>query len=112
MLRLFVITLSFVYPMSLWADSEIAAVSVANELTEMAKDAEVRIEFSVDPNDDTTLVIHRVSNLRPNELSGDWTFYLLSIGSSPDYLKEKGFNKVRIYTSQSLDINDYVLKIL
>lgn len=98
--------------MSIWADSEIAAVSVAKELTEMAKDAEVRIEFSVDPNDDTTLVIHRVSNLRPNELSGDWTFYLLSIGSSPDYLKEKGFNKVRIYTSQSLDINDYVLKIL
>ena len=93
-----------------WADLE--RTTVAQELTELAKKAEVRMEFSVDPNDDTTLMLHRVSSLKPSELSGDWAFYILSIGSSTDYLKKKGFNKVRIYTSQSKSVNDYVLKIL
>ena len=110
MIKNIIIIFALIFSVSVWA--ELNRSSVAQELTEMAKKSEVRLEFSIDPNDDTTLMLHRTSSLRPSELSGDWTFYLLSIGSSPAFLKEKGFNKVRIYTSQSIGINDYVLKIL
>ncbi len=110
MIKSLTLLFAIFFTASVLADLE--RLSVAQELTGLAKKAEVRIEFSVDPNDDTTLILHRESSLKPSELSGDWTFYMLSIGSSPDYLKKKGFNKVRIYTSQSKGINDYVLKIL
>ncbi|NKC11776.1 MAG: hypothetical protein GKR94_06090 [Gammaproteobacteria bacterium] len=110
MIKKIVIYFSLIFSVSVLAEADRAAV--AQELSGMAKKAEVRLGFSVDPNDDTTLMLHRVSTLKPSELSGDWTFYLFSIDSSPDYLKKKGFNKVRIYTSQSKGINDYALKIL
>lgn len=95
-----------------FAESGISRSEASKELTEMAKKNEVRIEFSVDPNDDTTLFLYRESSLKPNEISGDWTMYLFSIGTTKEYLVKQGFNKVRIYTSQSKGINDYVLKIL
>ena len=110
MIKKIAIVLALFTSVLAWA--QVDRLSVVSELTQMAKKAEVLIEFSVDPNDDTTLMLHRVSSLKPSELSGDWTMYLYSIGSSPDNLKESGFNKVRIYTSQSKGINDYVLKIL
>ena len=110
MFKVFIFAVFVIFPALLWAQED--RLSIAKELTKMAKEAEVRLEFSVNPIDDTTLVLYRESNLKPSELSGDWTIYLLSIGSSPEQLKEKGFNKVRIYTSQSKDLNDYVLKTL
>ena len=85
---------------------------IASELTQLAKSVNVPLEFSVDPNDDTTLVFIRESDQRPNELTGDWTIYLYFFGSNPDYLKKNGFKKVRIYTNQSQDVDDYVLKPL
>ena len=109
MFKIFVIVFVLLFPSSVWAQDR---SSIAKELTKMAQEAEVLLEFSVDPNNDTTLMLYRESNLKPTELSGDWTIYLLSICSSPEHLKEKGFNKVRIYTSKSEGITDYVLKIL
>ena len=110
MFRTIAILLILTIHNSVWAQTDRS--SVANELNQMAKKAEVRLEFSVDPNDDTTLMLYRESNLKPSELSGDWSLYLLSIGSSTEYLTAKGFNKVRIYTTKSNGVNDYVLKIL
>jgi hypothetical protein len=109
MFKVFAVLFILFFPLFVWAQDRL---SIAKELTKMAQEAEVHLEFSVDPNNDTTLMLHRESNLKPTELSGDWTIYLLSIGSSPEQLKEKGFNKVRIYTSKSEGITDYVLKIL
>lgn len=110
MFRILLLVVFLAFSIPALSDSDRA--SVAAELTQKAKDAEVLIAFGVDQNDDTTLILQRVSTLAPSELSGDWTFYLYSIGSSPEYLKENGFNKVRIYTSKSKGQSDYVLKIL
>jgi uncharacterized OB-fold protein len=84
----------------------------AEQLTKKARKAEVKIQFSVDPNDDKTLIINRISTQTPKELRGDWSMYLYSVGTTKENLKAKGFNKVRIYTSQSEGIRDYVLKRL
>lgn len=101
-----------ILPMIVLADSGASRSEIAKKLTENAKKAEVRIEFSVDPNDDKTLMLYRVSTFRPSELSGDWTMYLLSVGTTTEQLKKEGFNKVRIYTSKSKDVSDYVLEVL
>jgi autotransporter translocation and assembly factor TamB len=80
-------------------------------LTSRAKNISLRVRFDLDPNDDSTFVIDRATTLRPEDVK-NWENYLLSVDTNKRQLKNKGFNKVRIYTSKSKSISDYVLKIL
>ena len=112
MIKNIIIAIVMIFIVGTLAHADTKRSDIAKELTEKAIKAEVGLSFSVDPNLDTTLFIYRISPLKPKELKGDWKMFLFFIGTNTDYLKEKGFNMVRIYTSQSKDINDYVLKIL
>ncbi|MDH5718939.1 MAG: hypothetical protein OEZ22_15030 [Spirochaetia bacterium] len=84
---------------------------IVKNLTDIAKKNKFKAKFEIDPNDDTTLIIHRESTMKPDEIE-NWTNYLYSVETSPEKIKEQGFNKVRIYTSVSKNIDDYSLKIL
>jgi hypothetical protein len=86
--------------------------AIAKELTAMAQEYAARFEFAVAPDDDTTLIMYYDTHLKASELTGDWTSYLFAFGSSPEELKDEGFTQIRIYTSRSKDVNDYVLKNL
>lgn len=100
------------FSINIFAEQNLNRADISHKLTEMALKREVKIKFTIDSNNDKTLILFRESSLRPEELSGDWTMYLLSIGTTPEYLKENGFDKVRIYTTKSKDITDYILKPL
>ncbi len=105
----FVVTL---FANTVYSEEALIRKEIAVSLSQAAIDTEVKVSFSVDPNDDTTLVIHRISHLKPAELAGNWKIiYLMSIGAGAEELKKQGFDKARIYTSQSEDISDYVLKV-
>jgi hypothetical protein len=110
--RNIILILFLTFSINIFAEQNLNRADISHKLTEMAVKREVKIKFTIDSNDDKTLILFRESSLRPEELSGDWTMYLLSIGTTPEYLKESGFNKVRIYTTKSKDITDYILKPL
>ena len=70
------------------------------------------MQFSVDPNDSTTFTIWVAADKDPKEFRSDWVMLLALAGLEMDSLKARGFNKMRLYTSRSVGISDYILKIL
>jgi hypothetical protein len=110
--RNIILILFFTFSINIFAEQNVNRAEISQKLTEMAVKKQVKIKFNIDSNNDRTLILFRESSLKPEELSGDWTMYLLSIGTTPEYLKENGFDKVRIYTTKSKDITDYILKPL
>ncbi|MEM6483908.1 MAG: hypothetical protein AAF662_02820 [Pseudomonadota bacterium] len=86
--------------------------SLVERLNETAQEVETKLRFSQDPNQDTTMFLYRTTTFRPEELPAEWEFFLWSVGSSIDELKDAGFTAVRIYTSKSEGVADYALKAL
>lgn len=87
-------------------------LKVVEMLSENAEANSAKINVLFEPNNDRELGLMKESPFKPSELKEDWETYLTSLGTSKEYLKEKGFNKVRIYTSQSTSVDDYVLKVI
>lgn len=109
MLKVVMFSIVIAFPAYLFAQDE--RLEIVEVLTAIAQDSADSSKFFIDPNDDTTLIMYTSSSLKPSELESTWTMYLF-FGSSPEELKESGFNKVRIYTSRSKHLSDCITIML